>query len=62
MEMNIPLLLLSAVFAVRLKRMATPSTQGANGQWRLTRSLTPALSAHIAELTALYHRVPGEEL
>ena len=40
----------------------TPSTQGANWQWRLTQPLTPALSAHIAELTALYHRVPGEEL
>ena len=43
-------------------RINTPSTQGANWQWRLTRPLTPALSAHIAELTALYHRVPGEEL
>ena len=29
---------------------------------RLPQPLTPALSAHIAELTALYHRVPGEEL
>ena len=43
-------------------RINTPSTQGANWQWRLTQPLTPALSAHIAELTALYHRVPGEEL
>jgi len=43
-------------------RINTPSTQGSNWQWRLTRPLTPALSAHIAELTALYHRVPGEEL
>ena len=43
-------------------RINTPSTQGSNWQWRLTRPLTPALSAHIAELTALYHRVPDEEL
>mgnify|MGYP002731444258 CR=1 FL=1 len=43
-------------------RINTPSTQGANWQWRLTQPLTPALSAHIAELTALYHRVPDEEL
>ena len=43
-------------------RINTPSTQGANWQWRLTQPLTPALSAHIAALTALYHRVPGEEL
>ena len=43
-------------------RINTPSTQGANWQWRLTQPLTPALSAHIAELTTLYHRVPGEEL
>ena len=43
-------------------RINTPSTQGANWRWRLTQPLTPALSAHIAELTALYHRVPGEEL
>ena len=43
-------------------RINTPSTQGSNWQWRLTQPLTPALSAHIAELTALYHRVPGEEL
>ena len=42
-------------------RINTPSTQGANWQWRLTQPLTPALSAHIAELTALYHR-KGEEL
>ena len=43
-------------------RINPPSTQGANWQWRLPQPLTPALSAHIAELTALYHRVPGEEL
>ena len=36
-------------------RINTPSTQGANWQWRLTQPLTPALSAHIAALTALYH-------
>ncbi len=41
-------------------RINTPSTQGANWQWRLTQPLTPALSAHIAELTALYHRVPAK--
>ena len=30
--------------------------------WRRTQPRTPALSAHIAALTALYHRVPGDEL
>ena len=34
----------------------------ADAVYRGTQPLTPALSAHIAELTALYHRVPGEEL
>ena len=37
----------------------TPSTQGANWQWRLDTPLTSLLAEHIADLTALYDRVPA---
>ena len=40
-------------------RINTPSTQGSNWQWRLTTPLTALLADHIAELTALYDRVPA---
>lgn len=42
-------------------RINTPSTQGANWQWRLTQPLTGELAGHIAQLTALYERVPAAE-
>jgi len=41
-------------------RINTPSTQGANWQWRLAEPLTPALSGRIAALTELYERTGGE--
>ena len=37
-------------------RINTPSTQGANWQWRLDTPLTSLLAEHIADLTALYDR------
>ena len=37
-------------------RINTPSTQGANWQWRLTCPLPEALAGHIAQLTVLYER------
>ena len=40
-------------------RINTPSTQGANWQWRLDTPLTSLLAEHIADLTALYDRVSG---
>ena len=40
-------------------RINTPSTQGANWQWRLDTPLTSLLAEHIADLTALYDRVPA---
>ena len=40
-------------------RINTPSTQGANWQWRLTQPLDAALADHIAALTALYDRAPA---
>ena len=39
-------------------RINTPSTQGANWQWRLSLPLTAELAAHIAEQTTLYGRAP----
>ena len=39
-------------------RINTPSTQGANWQWRLGEPLPASLASHIAELTALYERAP----
>ncbi|MDD7152845.1 MAG: 4-alpha-glucanotransferase, partial [Faecalibacterium prausnitzii] len=39
-------------------RINTPSTQGANWQWRLSVPLSSELCTRIAELTALYERVP----
>ena len=39
-------------------RINTPSTQGANWQWRLAQPLDAALAEHIAALTALYDRTP----
>ena len=42
-------------------RINTPSTQGANWQWRLTTPLSDALCGHIAALTELYERVPLTE-
>ena len=39
-------------------RINTPSTQGANWQWRLAQPLDAALAEHIAALTALYDRAP----
>ena len=39
-------------------RINTPSTQGANWQWRLGAPLTEAIASHIAQLTVLYDRVP----
>ena len=41
-------------------RINTPSTQGANWQWRLTAPLTAFLADHIAELTTLYERLPQQ--
>lgn len=40
-------------------RINTPSTQGANWQWRLDTPLTSLLAEHIADLTALYDRAPA---
>ena len=40
-------------------RINTPSTQGANGQWRLAQPLPDGLDGHIAELTRLYDRAPA---
>ena len=40
-------------------RINTPSTQGANWQWRLDTPLTSLLAEHIADLTALYDRIPA---
>ena len=40
-------------------RINTPSTQGANWQWRLATPLPEGLAAHIAQLTDLYERVPA---
>ena len=42
-------------------RINTPSTQGANWQWRLTTPLTSLLADHIADLTVLYDRAPAAE-
>ena len=39
-------------------RINTPSTQGANWQWRLAQPLPADLAGHIADLTALYERAP----
>ena len=39
-------------------RINTPSTQGANWQWRLNQPLPPDLAGHIAALTDLYERQP----
>ena len=39
-------------------RINTPSTRGANWQWRLEQPLPETLAAHIAQLTALYDRAP----
>ena len=39
-------------------RINTPSTQGANWQWRLSQPLPPDLAGHIAALTDLYERQP----
>ena len=39
-------------------RINTPSTQGANWQWRLGSPMPGSLAAHIAQLTALYERTP----
>ena len=43
-------------------RINTPSTQGANWQWRLGSPMPGSLAAHIAQLTALYERTPGGDL
>ena len=40
-------------------RINTPSTQGANWQWRLAQPLPDGLDGHIAELTRLYDRAPA---
>ena len=40
-------------------RINTPSTQGANWQWRLDTPLTSLLAEHIPDLTALYDRAPA---
>ena len=40
-------------------RINTPSTQGANWQWRLDTPLTSLLAEHIADLTTLYDRAPA---
>ena len=42
-------------------RINTPSTQGANWQWRLGSPMPGSLAAHIAQLTALYERTPCGE-
>ena len=42
-------------------RINTPSTQGANWQWRLASPLTKELALHIAGLTRLYERAPSNE-
>ena len=42
-------------------RINTPSTQGANWQWRLAAPLTEELALHIAGLTRLYERAPANE-
>ena len=42
-------------------RINTPSTQGANWQWRLATPLTGLLADHIADLTVLYDRAPAAE-
>ena len=42
-------------------RINTPSTQGANWQWRLGSPMPGSLAAHIAQLTALYERTPCSE-
>ena len=42
-------------------RINTPSTQGANWQWRLATPLTGLLADHIADLTVLYDRTPAAE-
>ena len=42
-------------------RINTPSTSGANWQWRLNKPLSIDLIRHIAALTVLYDRAPAEE-
>ena len=42
-------------------RINTPSTQGANWQWRLDTPLTGLLADHIADLTSLYDRAPAAD-
>ena len=42
-------------------RINTPSTQGANWQWRLGSPMPGSLAVHIAQLTALYERTPCGE-
>lgn len=42
-------------------RINTPSTSGANWQWRLTKPLSIDLCRHIAALTVLYDRAPTAE-
>ena len=41
-------------------RINTPSTSGANWQWRLTKPLSIDLARHIAALTVLYDRAPDD--
>ena len=42
-------------------RINTPSTSGANWQWRLNKPHSIDLIRHIAALTVLYDRAPAEE-